>query len=212
MNHELTECLEKPFNPKDIKQRKGSFGRTLDYIGGEKVIQRLNECFGGDWDFEILTGPSACIVKDSIVVHARITYRYFNDNVEFKICKEAFGGKKITTLKGTDTPLDIASDMKAAATDALKKAATLFGVALDLYSVEEKEHDDKPAVKTEDSTEPAASPEPATDPQKQAINAIARAQKKNVADILKENSVSDINSLTKDRAREIITKLNSEKR
>ena len=42
MNREL---LEKPFAPEQIKQRDGNFGRTLDYVEGHAVIQRLNEAF-----------------------------------------------------------------------------------------------------------------------------------------------------------------------
>ena len=42
MNREL---LEKSFAPEQIKQRDGNFGRTLDYVEGHAVIQRLNEAF-----------------------------------------------------------------------------------------------------------------------------------------------------------------------
>ena len=42
MNREL---LEKPFAPEQIKQREGNFGKTLDYIEGHAIIQRLNDAF-----------------------------------------------------------------------------------------------------------------------------------------------------------------------
>ena len=42
MNRQL---LEKPFEAHQIKQREGNFGRTLDYIEGHSVIQRLNDAF-----------------------------------------------------------------------------------------------------------------------------------------------------------------------
>ena len=51
MNREL---LEKAFEPNQIKQREGNFGRTLDYIEGHSVIQRLNDAFEAAWSFEIL--------------------------------------------------------------------------------------------------------------------------------------------------------------
>jgi hypothetical protein len=51
MNREL---LEKPFDPEQIKQREGSFGKMLDYIEGHSVIQRLNDSFNTEWSFEIL--------------------------------------------------------------------------------------------------------------------------------------------------------------
>ena len=43
--------LEKHFEPEQIKQREGSFGKTLDYIEAHSVIQRLNDAFDGEWSF-----------------------------------------------------------------------------------------------------------------------------------------------------------------
>ena len=52
MNREL---LEKPFEKEQIKQRKGNFGDTIDYVEAHAVIQRLNDAFEGQWSFEVLT-------------------------------------------------------------------------------------------------------------------------------------------------------------
>ena len=43
MNREL---LEKPFAPEQVKQRSSNYGKTLDYVEGLTVIQRLNDAFG----------------------------------------------------------------------------------------------------------------------------------------------------------------------
>ena len=51
MNREL---LEKPFNPDQIKQREGNFGKMLDYVEAHTVIQRLNDAFDSRWSFEIV--------------------------------------------------------------------------------------------------------------------------------------------------------------
>ena len=51
MNREL---LEKPFEPGQIKQREGNFGKMLDYIEGHAVIERLNMAFEAEWSFSIL--------------------------------------------------------------------------------------------------------------------------------------------------------------
>ena len=48
------DILEQPFGPEQIKQRKGNFGKTLDYIEGHAVIQRLNDAFDADWSFNIV--------------------------------------------------------------------------------------------------------------------------------------------------------------
>ena len=50
MNRQL---LEKPFEPAQIRQRKGRNG-MLDYVEGHSVIQRLNEALEGAWSFEIV--------------------------------------------------------------------------------------------------------------------------------------------------------------
>jgi hypothetical protein len=49
------------------------------------------------------------------------------------IVKSQFGSSRITRAKETGDIISLADDLKAAATDALKKAATLLGVGLHLY-------------------------------------------------------------------------------
>ena len=56
MNRDL---LEKPFEPAQIKQRKGRNG-PVDYVEGHLVIARLNEAFAGQWSFEIEIGRASC--------------------------------------------------------------------------------------------------------------------------------------------------------
>ena len=48
------ELLEKPFAPVQIKQRDDNFGKTLDYVEGHAIIQRLNDAFDAKRSFEIL--------------------------------------------------------------------------------------------------------------------------------------------------------------
>jgi DNA-directed RNA polymerase specialized sigma54-like protein len=62
MNREL---LEKPFTPEKIKQRDGNFGRTLDYVEGHTVIQRLNDAFGAGYsdDETIYVTPDIYVFK-----------------------------------------------------------------------------------------------------------------------------------------------------
>ena len=119
MNREL---LEKPFSPDQIKQRKGLDGDVLDYIEGAAVIQRLNDVFNAEWTFEILDHH---IYEREVVVLGKLTTQ--------GIAKCQFGKSKITRTKETKTEVSIGDDLKAAATDSLKKCATLFGVGLHLY-------------------------------------------------------------------------------
>jgi len=121
MNREL---LEKPFGPEQIKQREGNFGKMLDYIEGSSVIQRLNDSFEAKWSFEILE-HKILDNTDEVVVLGKLAAS--------DIAKTQFGSSKITRARESGDMISLADDFKAAGTDALKKCATLFGVALHLY-------------------------------------------------------------------------------
>jgi hypothetical protein len=118
------EILERPFGPEQIKQREGNFGKMLDYIEGHAVIQRLNDAFEGDWSFSILQHD---VLKDSdeVIVLGELKA---GDTV-----KSQFGSSRITHNSQSGGMVSLADDFKAAATDALKKCATLLGVGLHLY-------------------------------------------------------------------------------
>ncbi len=121
MNREL---LEKPFDPSQIKQRDGNFGKRLDYIEGHAVIQRLNEALDAQWSFAILEHH---ILKetDEVMVLGQLKTG--------EVVKSQFGSSRITRAKETGEPISLADDYKAAATDSLKKCATMLGVGLHLY-------------------------------------------------------------------------------
>jgi hypothetical protein len=92
----------------------------LSYIETHAVIARLNE--GCDaWSFEIVRHE---IHDAEVVVLGKLTA----DGV----VKTAFGGSAIT--RGQDgEPVSLADDLKSATSDAIKKAASLLGVGLELY-------------------------------------------------------------------------------
>jgi len=119
------KLLEQPFEPKHIKQRQGNFGRILDYVEGHAVTSRLNNAFEGNWSFRIV---NHWIFEDTneVVVLGKLTAE--------GITKMAFGSMEISRNKDTKAIVSLGDDLKAAATDALKKAASLLGVGLYLYS------------------------------------------------------------------------------
>ena len=116
------EILEKPFTPEQIKRRQGTNGDVLDYIEGCAVIQRLNECFDAEWLFEI---QEHRVYDDEVVVLGKLTAQ--------GVAKSQFGKSRITRAKKDKAIISLGDDLKAAATDCLKKCATLFGVGLHLY-------------------------------------------------------------------------------
>jgi hypothetical protein len=127
MNREL---LEKPFEPSQIKQREGYFGKKLDYIEGHCVIARLNDAFDADWSFSILE-HRILEETDEVLVVGQLRAS--------DVAKTQFGSSRITRARESGEPVSFADDFKAAATGSIKKCASLFGVGLHLYN------GDKPA-------------------------------------------------------------------
>jgi hypothetical protein len=119
MNREL---LAQPFDRSQIKQREGAFGDQLDYVEGATVIQRLNDALEGDWAFEVVEHQ---IHEHEVLVLGKLSHE--------GIVKMQFGKSAITRTRTTNALVSLGDDLKAAATDALKKCATLFGVGLHLY-------------------------------------------------------------------------------
>src|SRR2546430_10182013 len=113
--------LEKPFAPAQIRQRRGRNG-VLDYVEGHNVIARLNEALDGAWSFEITHHE---IREDEVLVLGKLTPE--------GITKMQFGVSQVTREKGGRALVSLGDDLKAAATDALKKCATFLGVGLHLY-------------------------------------------------------------------------------
>ena len=83
--------------------------------------------FGWDWDFEILDEK---ILHGEAIVKGRLTCRSNGRT----IIKTQFGNKDVICKRGTDIPLSIGNDLKAAATDCLKKCAAEIGIAADIYN------------------------------------------------------------------------------
>lgn len=146
----VRSVLTRP-TPKDkIEQRDGMGKTKLNYVPGSYVIQTVIEATENTYDFEILSSqiisaePKAVTYYDKsinrkvakldkdglplyenqapyVVVHARMTIPGLGSRDQYGVA-ELLGG---TTEQ--------AQAFKGAATDAFKKCASEFGVALDLY-------------------------------------------------------------------------------
>jgi hypothetical protein len=110
-----------------VKWRVGPGGLQLAYIEVSYIIDILNLAFGGDWDFQIIDKD---IGKKQIWVMGRLTIR-LSGRV---IVKENFGSSSIKFSKGSQEVIDLGNDLKAASSDALKKCASMLGIASDVYS------------------------------------------------------------------------------
>ena len=155
----IKQIISSPIPKELIKQREGGGGKKLNYISGSTVIDILNVAFDYDWDWNIervwieksqpylnkwLKDNSGKQVggleEQAPVAHVLgyLTIRYQEETengiISHELIKSATGSKVILG-KASDQD----SIFKAAATDALKKAASLIGIGLELYRDEEEQ-------------------------------------------------------------------------
>jgi hypothetical protein len=114
------KILCRPFPPELVRQRQGQGGKSLSYVPTFAVVERLNEGCEA-WAFEIVKHE---LVGDEMIVIGKL--------VADGVVKMAFGGASVTRSR-EGLVVDLGDTAKAAASDALKKAASLLGVGLELH-------------------------------------------------------------------------------
>jgi len=171
---EAKKVLESKLDPRWIKERQQG-NTTLSYIGGHTVIRLLNKAFNYQWSFEIVSEEIVQSIPKQVTQwnpQTRKKEPAFNPDGTPKLepqppvakvlgrltvpglgVREQYGSK---ILVGGATEQE--SAFKAAATDALKKCASMFGIGLELYGDDE-------GFDGEESNQPASqSAQPVTPP------------------------------------------------
>lgn len=159
--------------PKEhIYHRPAKGGGEWEYVTGTYVKKVLNAVFGFMWDFIVVDKGRE---GDVVWVQGRLTVK---DKLGNTITKEQFGraevkflteykpkldkdgkpvmnkwGKPDSIKNKTNIPLDYGNDLKAATTDALKKCASEFGIANDVYGKAEFKELDLPNPEPTDELE-----------------------------------------------------------
>src|SRR3990167_7516489 len=137
--------VQKIFNstPQRYKyQRPAKGGGEWTYVRVSYVRRVLDAIAGFNWSFmvdttlaeafDVAVKTKSCVVKGIL----KINVRYDGKWVE--VIKEQWGRADVKFKKGTNEPLDFGNDMKAAATDALKKCAQSgLGISADVYDPDE---------------------------------------------------------------------------
>ncbi len=146
--------------PKEfVKQRKVRGGRVIDYVEGGYTISRLNQVFGAlNWNWKRLSTTVYFYGKNDVPKELKVDNKAWGEvwvNGDLEVLDHQKG---YTVSKNSDgqhlifAGVPIADAIKAANTDALKKAASMYGVALDIYwqqhDTEEKEPTKQPKQKT----------------------------------------------------------------
>lgn len=125
---QLVRMLQR--TPRDqVYRRKGKGSQDFDYVTGSYCTKWLNFVFGWNWDWEI-TSHGTNKAGTQVWALGKLTVR--GSQAGQVIVKTGFGRSEVKQLKaGGD--VDYGNDLKAASTDALKKAASLLGFASDIY-------------------------------------------------------------------------------
>ena len=120
---EIHERLSAPF---DVTFTDVRGGVELTYVTGEQVTRRLNEVLGvGGWSFRILRHDVSADADEAWALGEIVA------EIDGKcVTRQQFGSQKIKRSRSTGAPLDLGFDLKGAATDAMKKCASLLGVGL----------------------------------------------------------------------------------
>lgn len=136
MDEKTIKHLTTPFAKDQLKVRRGGRKGDMTYVEGALVVERLNLAFGHRWSWQVLDSEVRDAGEDrngkpqyDVTVRGRLTV----DDDGLTIIKDAFGGVRVGAAGKGECHGD---DLKGAATDALKKAASLLGVGLHLYSDE----------------------------------------------------------------------------
>lgn len=111
------DVLTRPFPQHAVKQRTIGGGMKASYLDGATVIRRLNEATGNTWDFAV----------ERHWIEGTLSYALVT------LTLPGCGSRQHIGVQSTDARSGEDAVAKGAITDALKKAASLFGVGLELY-------------------------------------------------------------------------------
>jgi recombination DNA repair RAD52 pathway protein len=112
---DLMDTLTKPFPMELRKTRKGYEGKTLTYIETVYYIERLNQAFSYQWDFQVL---QETITDIEVIVKGRLTVEIDGRTV----IKEQYGQSEITYITIYDKVTRQAIGKKPLTGDACKSA------------------------------------------------------------------------------------------
>jgi recombination DNA repair RAD52 pathway protein len=157
---EIKDKITAPLRQELIKQRDGGGNKKLSYISGSTVTDMLNNAFGYMWSWRVdkqwieesqpffnkysknpekisYNGQQGAWDAQGPVAHVlgTLTVYFKNGPQMVTIEKAGFGSKSILGKQN-----DQESIFKSAGTDALKKAASLFGIGLELYRDEDEQN------------------------------------------------------------------------
>jgi hypothetical protein len=129
------DALGKPFPAEALKTRPGGGNKKLTYVEGHSVINRLNNATGNRWIFTV----------DRFEVNGDLLMAFVTLTLPGMGSRSHVGVQKFAPNSGEDLA-------KGCITDGLKKAATLFGVGIELYGEDYEDYEDHAAPRVSEKT------------------------------------------------------------
>lgn len=121
-----------------IKSHSGRGGQQFKFVPIGLTIERLNMIFGYGWSFEVVDQGTVVIGEKIVSVWVRGFMEIVGADGT-RLQRPAFGGSDVEYYQSgpkAGQPLSIADNFKGATSDAIGKAASAFGLWLDLYDKE----------------------------------------------------------------------------
>ena len=132
MHQEQIAQIMQPTPSQYIEMRPGRGNTRLAYVTISYAIWKLNEVFGFNWDV-IYGEPLIDLAAKNVSIKTTLTVRGQNpDGQTWALVKEQFGQDDLTVRN--NEVMGLGDSISAAASDGLKKCASLLGLFSDVYS------------------------------------------------------------------------------
>ncbi len=219
-NADAVAALAREFPESDIRQDVYRVGSNFypTYIPAPAFIMRLNELLGTGWDFVV---HDHGITADYTQVWVRATltiWSWVQDPAgnwhRVASSRSQYGNaflKRCSYPDGSQGFVNFGYDLKAAATDALRKCASLFGVAMHLYTKDEApmqgmdQHEQAELDAVAAEAEQAAAQAPAEQFQIALISSMFERFGKPQREWMQGLGVSDLSQITGEMAQQVLS-------
>jgi Rad52/22 family double-strand break repair protein len=161
----------------EIRIREGRGSMKQRYVDHAYVTRTLNLAFKWHWNFTILEDAILEVNEKFFEATCRGRLEVWFPGDPTPVIKEQYGSQPIEYMRDGVRPVSLGDARKGAASDALKKCASLLGVALDIYDSDfdftKPAQDEKPkqAAKKEGEAENAPMGDPAKPTEEELLEA-----------------------------------------
>jgi hypothetical protein len=150
---EIFEQLTRKFPPTVISLKDTDYMKGQKVIPHQYILDRLNEVLGFNWEFRVEKEEihqnkteGGVFIGGEVSVLGTLTLHIPSSESNptpfyLERSRSQYGKKELELNADRTHPSQIADDMKAAASTALVKCASLFGIGLELYFPEEEAKD-----------------------------------------------------------------------